>query len=105
DRAIALRDDFLSIASHELRTPLTALKLNVQLALRRQKPGEAGGTEAGGRPTLESLVRQADRLANLVDTMLDVTRIRAGRIVLELEDLDLGGLIRDIAPRFEAEAS
>ena len=77
---IATRDRFLSIAAHELRTPLTPLKGTLQLLERHLRRGTP--------PTeLLTLVQRADRrldrLTALVNTLLDVSRIAAGRLVVE----------------------
>ena len=84
--AVRKRDDFLSIASHELKTPLTSLKLTVA-ALER----EAGrvGTPETFRARLDRIQTQSTRLAGLVDQLLDVSRMSAGKLVLDLEPIDL----------------
>ena len=100
ERAVRLRDEFLSIASHELKTPLTSLTLAVQ-GLERVLGG-AGGVPAPVDLTqraLEIAGRQASRLGQLVDALLDVTRIQAGRLSLELEAVDLGALVQEVTAR------
>ena len=99
--AVRVRDDFLSIASHELNTPLTPLKLQIAM-LRGRKPDAL----ADSLPkTLEIVDRQIDRLAKLVSTLLDVSRITAGRLTLEPEPLDLADLVHDVSDRFAPEAA
>jgi signal transduction histidine kinase len=99
--AVRVRDDFLSIASHELNTPLTPLKLQIAM-LRGRKPEAL----AESLPkTLAIVDRQIDRLTKLVSTLLDVSRITAGRLALEPEMLDLAEVIRDVSDRFAPEAS
>ncbi len=90
-RSIAARDEFLSIASHELKTPLTALKLQLQLGERRE-----GGR---GAPWLASAIRQVDRVAALVAELLDLARIRAGRLTLDARPADLAELAAGAAER------
>ncbi len=90
-RSITARDEFLSIASHELKTPLTALKLQLQLGQRRE-----GGQ---GAPWLASAVRQVDRVAALVAELLDLARIRAGRLTLDARPVDLAELASGVAER------
>ena len=99
--AVRVRDDFLSIASHELNTPLTPLKLQIAM-LRGRKPEALA--EALPK-TLAIVDRQIDRLTKLVSTLLDVSRITAGRLALEAEPLDLSELIRDVSDRFSPEAA
>jgi signal transduction histidine kinase len=93
--AVRARDDFLSVASHELRTPLTSLQLQIQL-LRRGKRDAASA--------LEVAQRQAQRLANLIEKLLDVSRVRGGALSLDLQSIDAAALARDVAAREEAEA-
>jgi signal transduction histidine kinase len=98
--AIAVRDDFLSVASHELRTPLTAIVLGLQSigrALRR----------LGDEGLLQRIARvhdQVGRLTGLVDALLDVSRIRAGKLDLKLEEFDLARLVHEVADRFAEPA-
>ena len=101
-QALHARDDFLSIAAHELRTPLTALQLQLQSLNRRVTSVSA--TDAG-KQKLEVAVRQAARLAGLTERLLDVSRIVGGRLKLDLEELDLSELIKEMADRFAPEAA
>jgi PAS domain S-box-containing protein len=96
--AIALRDEFLSIASHELNTPLTPLKMQLD-SLRR-------GRFPAGRVAekLDSASRQVTRLTRLVSELLDVSRIRSGRLDLEPEPFDLAALLEEVAARLRDEA-
>jgi PAS domain S-box-containing protein len=92
--AVQLRDDFLTVAAHELRTPLTTLRLQAQQLTR--------GEQASGAP--RTLVRSVDRLCKLVDQLLDVSRIAAGRVQLQLERGDLLAVVQEAAERFSEEA-
>jgi signal transduction histidine kinase len=98
--AIALRDQFLSMASHELRTPLTPLKATVELLLR-QAPDSQGLSPERQRSTLERLRRQVDRLSRLVGDMLDVARLQAGRLSLKRAPVDLSALAREVVDRIQ----
>lgn len=103
-QAIGLRDEFLSVASHELKTPVTSLQLSVQGLLRRARSGALRTASAETvAHSVEGIERQALRMAKLVNTLLDVSRIHAGRLELELEEVDLAALVRDIAARFAPE--
>lgn len=106
EAAVRLRDEFLSVASHELKTPVTSLQLVVQRALRASKESEAKAVppEAMQR-SFENIERQTRRLGKLVNMMLDVSRIRAGKVELELEEVDLAALVRRVVSRFEEELS
>jgi len=93
--AIRLRDEFLSIASHELKTPLTSLRLQLSLLERLLQPDALA--RLGGK--LEGAHRQVDRLASLVNTLLDVSRIATGLISLELSEVDLTLAVREALER------
>ncbi|GMU08146.1 PAS domain-containing sensor histidine kinase [Corallococcus caeni] len=102
--AIGLRDEFLSIASHELKTPVTSLQLSVQGLMRLARTGALRTSPAETvTHALEVIERQAKRMAKLVNTLLDVSRIHAGRLELEFEEVDLAALVRDVAARFAPE--
>jgi len=98
--AIRERDEFLSIASHELKTPLTSLALQSESLRAAARRGDAEGAARKA----EVVRRNVKRLAALVASMLDVSRIRAGRLELELEDVDLAEVAREVVARFEDEA-
>lgn len=97
--ALRIREEFLSVASHELRTPVTALELQLELLLRMQ----ANAREIP-RDRLELARAQVLRLARLVDQLLDVSRISAGRLQLDVDRFDLGDAAREIAARLRDQA-
>jgi PAS domain S-box-containing protein len=102
--AIATRDEFLSIASHELRTPLTALSLQLDgLERTLARSPESPERDRTARKVAMA-VRQADRLASLIDGLLNVSRLATGSFRLELEAFDLVGLVHEVAQRFDEEA-
>jgi signal transduction histidine kinase len=100
--AIRARDEFLSVASHELRTPLTSLLLAVRL-LTHDATASVGLSPEVHR-AIDALGRQSQRLVRLVDGLLDVSRIRAGHLHLEMEEFDLRELVMEVVARFRAEA-
>ena len=102
-KAIRVRDDFLAIASHELRTPLTTLQLQLD-SLERSVDRLPAETAALLRRKLISSSRQAVRLANLIDSLLDVSRITTGRLALRPEPMDLVEVAGEIAERFRPQA-
>ncbi len=93
--AIRLRDDFLAVAGHELRSPLTALQLQITSLKALIDKGE---TERA-RARLERAAVQVTRMANLIDEMLDVSRLSAGRFTLNKEECDLAVVVRDVVER------
>ena len=101
--AISLREDFLSVASHELRTPLTSLRLEVENLLRfaRRNAGDAAGDVI---QRTERIDAQAARLNHLIDELLDVSRIAAGRLELQIEEVDLVAVVGEVRTRLGDEA-
>ena len=102
EQAMALREEFLTVAAHELRTPLTALQLDLQ-RIRR-----LGGDRERAGPTLAdqlaTALRQTHRLGALIESLLDASAL-AGNAQLELhpEELDLAELAREIVSRLRVE--
>ncbi|WP_201389252.1 PAS domain S-box protein [Ktedonobacter sp. SOSP1-52] len=84
------KDDFISMASHELRNPLTALKLQTTL-LHRQLTKQ--GLQASA---LSSMQTQINKLTRLVEDLLDVSKIQAGKLEYRQEAVDLDALLREI---------
>jgi signal transduction histidine kinase len=102
-QAVRIRDEFLSVASHELKTPLTSLKLQVQ-GMIELPPTVEDPTEAKRVASSFALTeRQVRRLERLINNLLDVSRIAVGRFVLQIEDVDLSAMVRDVASQFSAE--
>jgi PAS domain S-box-containing protein len=100
--AIAEREKFLSIASHELKTPLTTLQLQLQGALRMLKKGEPDAA-AKVAPMVASAERQGFRIGRLVNELLDISRITAGKLQIQAEDADLADVARTVAQTFASE--
>jgi PAS domain S-box-containing protein len=99
EEATRARDQFLGIASHELRTPITALGLQAQSLLRlSERAPERPLTEVV--PRVRTLHRQTARLAHLVQALLDVTQVSAGKLALRREPLDLAEVVRDAMGRW-----
>ena len=97
-------DEFLGMAGHELRTPLTAIKGNIQLARRQLKknisPGELSTEDLSNKLKLvEELLERAERQVRLqnrlVGDLLDVSRIQADKIELNMEPCDLFTIVRE----------
>jgi signal transduction histidine kinase len=101
--AISVRDEFMSIASHELRTPLSALVL---LLGSLQRVARDDNTAASPKLVEKAAraVRVGERLARLVDSLLDVSRLAKGTLDLRREDCDLAQIASETAERFQVEA-
>lgn len=80
-----MKSEFISVASHELRTPMTSIKGSVDLILS----GFAGETSPEMQELLEIAQKSCDRLVRLVNDILDLSKIEAGQLKLNLERLDL----------------
>lgn len=90
---ILARDEFISVASHELRSPVTTLQLELQSLLRAaRKPNGV----VIGEPVLKKLENadaHSQRLGRLIHNLLDVSRLAAGRLDLEIEEVDLAEVV------------
>lgn len=95
---LGLRDRFFSIASHELKTPISSLQL--QLDLLEHHVDEAKQLPEEQIDELKLSIseskKQYQRLTNLVNELLDVTRIANGKLKLEHEDCDLVSVWKDV---------
>lgn len=102
--ALRARDEFLSIASHELKTPLTSLELQVEslervVARDRDAGGTGGGAVEKVANKLALIERQVIRLTELINNLLDVSVIMAGRMKMQVEKMELGQLVTDVIDR------
>lgn len=91
-QAIAIRENFLSMAAHELKTPVTSLRGFAQLLVRRldlQKELDP----ARLRQALDTINQQSERLLRLIVRLLDLSKLEAGRLALEPEITDLTTLL------------
>jgi signal transduction histidine kinase len=105
ERAVQARDEFLSVASHELRTPLSALLLQLgSLAKKVALDGAQTNGLATSAKKIGAALRHTNRLAKLVDNLLDVSRLSTKSLALELEECDLASVARDVVERFTEEA-
>jgi len=104
EAAVRSRDEFLSLASHELKTPLTSLMLQTQLLQRRLERGE-GLPPENVRRVLDQTARQTERLSRLVNDMLDISRITAGRLSLEPDTFELAELAADVVSKLGPQLS
>ena len=87
-----LKDDFVSIASHELRTPMTAIRSYAWMALHKSDTPLSDKVER----YIVRVLLSTERLINLVNDMLNISRIESGRIEISPEPVDLIALVKDI---------
>lgn len=85
-RVDQLKSDFIATASHELRTPTTAVKGSLDRAMELQQQGDAGQKLHG---FLQMCNRNVERLVNLINDLLDLSRLESGKLSLEFNPLSL----------------
>jgi signal transduction histidine kinase len=85
------KDEFLAALSHELRNPLMPITTSVQVLRRASTSAESG------KRALDVIDRQSKHLARLVDDLLDLTRIRNGKVQLRPQFVDLVAALRAVA--------
>jgi PAS domain S-box-containing protein len=97
--AVRVRDEFISIASHELKTPITSLKLQTQMLQERiRREGGSISPEKTAK-SLDTAMRQINRLTRLVEDLLDVARAQARKLSFHLEPTDLRQLVEEVIDR------
>jgi signal transduction histidine kinase/PAS domain-containing protein len=96
-------DEFLGMAAHDLKSPVASGKVTAQVAARRisrvvsalgSEQGQTTAAFAEVQRTLETVARSMDRLARLVDRLLDVSRVRTGKLELRPAPCDLAAIVR-----------
>jgi PAS domain S-box-containing protein len=105
-QALRQRDEFISIAAHELRTPLTTLQLKLQGMVKVVERELGTDTPATAKiaTRLGDAVRQADRFGDLVERLLDISRVVGGTMEIQPESLDLGALAREVVDAMREQA-
>ncbi len=103
-QAIALRDNFLSVASHELKTPLTTINLQAQRLQRLVREPEKMTPEKLSDSS-KAIMNQIKRLTRLIDDLLDISRITAGKLDINKEKFDLTALTKEVVQHFEGTSS
>lgn len=101
DQAGKLKDQFLANVSHELRTPLNSVIGFSDLLLTMASP-ESPLTDTQ-RDYLETIARNGRHLLDLINELLDLSKIAAGRMQLRLEPLALDPLFREVADSVRAQ--
>lgn len=87
-----IKDEFLSIASHELRTPMSAIKNLISMIFE----GDYGEVNQNLKEPLTDIGSSTERLIQLVNDMLDVSRIESGRLKLALEDVNIKEITEEV---------
>jgi signal transduction histidine kinase len=107
ERSVQMRDDFMSMVAHELRTPLNTLFLETQLREMQLNKGNLGAfSEENLRKMVARDGRQIQSMIRLINDMVDVSRIRSGKLSIRPADTELSSLLErivsDLAQRTEA---
>jgi len=94
------KSEFISIASHQLRTPLTAIKGYISMMLE----GDYGKLSKGAVRAMENVYQSNERLIKLVNSLLNLSRIEAGRLKVEKMKTSIIALIEDLMEEFKPQA-
>ena len=97
EAASRAKDQFLAMLSHELRSPLSVILTGVEVLERLELP------DNGPLRIRELIGRQARHLAQLLDDLLDVTRVSQGKIDLHRSPVDLGGIVSSVVEDHRGE--
>jgi signal transduction histidine kinase len=92
-----LKDEFVSIVSHELRTPLTSILGYTELLLAREFPRDEQ------RQFIDIVYKQSEHLSQLVEDMLDISRLDAGRLTLNRWAVNLRRVVTELTNQLNAE--
>lgn len=94
-----MKNDFVSQASHELRTPLASIRAYVEMLTEGEAKDEASRQEFYG------IIRtETDRVARMVDNMLNISRIEAGIVKAEFSDVDFAAVSREVVEMMTLQA-
>ncbi|RYX88428.1 MAG: hybrid sensor histidine kinase/response regulator [Comamonadaceae bacterium] len=106
ERAVKMRDDFMSMVSHELRTPLNTLFLQTQIRKMNLEKGNPTALSPDQlRQAVERDQRQIQNMVKLIDDMLDVSRLRRGALAIWPKPTDLALLVRRVVDGFAEQAA
>lgn len=100
-KAINVRDEFMSIASHELRTPVSVLSLQLQMVQRDYDSKKDVKNSGRLEKSLLIAMKQVKILENLINELLDISRIQAGKLEIHPEKTDLSKIVADVCHDFE----
>lgn len=94
------KSDFISAVSHELRTPLTSIKGYASILLA----GKLGQVPAEIRERLDKINRHSDELVHMVNELLDISRIEAGKVGMKMERFELEGTLSAVMELLSVQA-
>jgi len=104
EQAVRMRDDFMSIVAHEVRTPLNGLILETQLRkMHLARDNASAFTLDKMHAMVDRDERQIKSLIRLIEDMLDVSRIRTGKLSIRPSRFDLSERVRNLLQNFAAQ--
>ncbi|HUC86824.1 MAG TPA: ATP-binding protein [Candidatus Saccharimonadales bacterium] len=95
------KDEFISMASHQLRTPLTGIKSYLSMLLE----GDAGKVNHQQQEFLDSAYKGSQRMINLVADLLNISRMSAGKFMIQKAPVDLSHLVEDETRQLQSRAA
>jgi signal transduction histidine kinase len=103
DEALRARDDFIAVAAHELKNPLTAFRLQVETLSRVLQRSGPEVSLARIERGVAAMQQSAARFVELVNRLLDVSRLSAGGLRLDVKELDLAQVVTECVERMRPE--
>lgn len=100
-RADKLKDEFIGLVSHELRTPLAIIREGIDLVMD-DVPGPINPKQ---REILNVSRENVDRLARIIEELLDISKIESGKLGLARERINLAEVVRDVASLFKEKVA
>lgn len=101
ERVARLKDEFISTVSHEIRTPLAIVKC----AIENMRDGIVGGFTDKQNRIIKIASSNVDRLTKLIDDILDLSKLEAGKISMQIKPSSLNKILDDCVQRFKLLAS
>lgn len=96
----AMKDDFISMASHELRTPVTVIRGYIEMMLE----GAENLSKEESKEYLSIINVSTERLGNLIEDLLNVSRIEQGRLKMDMKEMDIWPLIEETIKEMKIQA-
>ncbi len=96
-----IKNEFISTVSHELRTPMTSIKGYADLLVSASP--QVGSLNSTQQRFVQVIQSNANRLTDLVNDILEISRIETGRVKLDFESLEIDQVIREVAMSFEGQ--